>query len=289
MHYYKRNLGDYAKKAGRLSMLQHGAYNLLIDACYDRERFPTLEEAIDWTWASTTDEEEAVKFILKRFFTKQDDGTFVQQRIADELNEYQSKAEKNRLISIYREYAKRERKAGNEPIDFESWQMRHDSCEKTNETCTSGSRDDHERSPNQEPLTINQEPLTKNQEPLFTDNECSDLPPETSEPEPGEEVLITFPTTKFNTQNEVFSVTRTFYNEMLELFPAVDVSQQLRNMRSWAITNPTKRKTIRGYPKFVNNWLTKEQNKGGSSYATSRQDTFGTATSHVLGSGDTNW
>ena len=46
MHYYKRNLGDYAKKAGRLSMLQHGSYTLLIDACYDREQFPTLEEAI---------------------------------------------------------------------------------------------------------------------------------------------------------------------------------------------------------------------------------------------------
>jgi uncharacterized protein YdaU (DUF1376 family) len=46
MHYYKRNLGDYAKKTGRLTMLQHGAYTLLIDSCYDREKFPTLEQAI---------------------------------------------------------------------------------------------------------------------------------------------------------------------------------------------------------------------------------------------------
>ena len=37
MHYYKRNIGDYHKKAGRLSMIEHGAYTLLIDACYDRE------------------------------------------------------------------------------------------------------------------------------------------------------------------------------------------------------------------------------------------------------------
>jgi len=50
MHYYKRNLGDYAKKAGRLTMLQHGAYTLLIDSCYDREVFPTLEQALEWTW-----------------------------------------------------------------------------------------------------------------------------------------------------------------------------------------------------------------------------------------------
>ena len=60
MHYYKRNLGDYAKKAGRLSMIEHGAYTLLLDACYDRERFPTLEEAIEWTWARTPEEVAAV-------------------------------------------------------------------------------------------------------------------------------------------------------------------------------------------------------------------------------------
>ena len=69
MHYYKRNLGDYAKKAGRLSMLQHGSYTLLIDACYDRETFPTLEEAIEWTWASSTAEIEAVQFVLRKFLS----------------------------------------------------------------------------------------------------------------------------------------------------------------------------------------------------------------------------
>ena len=72
MHYYKRNIGDYAKKAGRLSMLEHGAYTLLLDACYDRERFPTLDEAIEWTWARTDAEIEAVKFVLARFFTLED-------------------------------------------------------------------------------------------------------------------------------------------------------------------------------------------------------------------------
>ena len=62
MHYYERNIGDYHRKAGRLNILQHGVYNLLIDACYDRETFPTLEEAIDWVWAASPEEIEAVKF-----------------------------------------------------------------------------------------------------------------------------------------------------------------------------------------------------------------------------------
>ncbi|WP_078461307.1 YdaU family protein [Solemya velum gill symbiont] len=90
MHYYKRNIGDYAKKAGRLSMLEHGAYMLLIDACYDRERFPTREEAIDWCWADSEDEVLAVDRVLNKFFILQDDGVYIQPRIAEEIAQYQA-------------------------------------------------------------------------------------------------------------------------------------------------------------------------------------------------------
>ena len=102
MHYYKRNLGDYAKKAGRLTMLQHGAYTLIIDSCYDREQFPTLEEAIEWTWASNNDEIEAVKFVLNKFFVLQN-GIYIQNRIAEELEDYHAKALINKRIAVERE------------------------------------------------------------------------------------------------------------------------------------------------------------------------------------------
>lgn len=85
MHYYKRNIGDYHKKAGRLSMLQHGAYTLLIDSCYDREKFPTKEEAIDWAWASSKEEIEAVEFVLKKFF-KLEDGVYIQKQIKENID-----------------------------------------------------------------------------------------------------------------------------------------------------------------------------------------------------------
>jgi uncharacterized protein YdaU (DUF1376 family) len=136
MHYYKRNLGDYAKKAGRLSMLQHGAYTLLIDTCYDREQFPTEEEAIEWTWASTEAEIEAVKFVLKRFFTFEN-GVYVQNRIKEEIDLYHDKSEKNKQIAIEREGLKRERARN----------------VKKEERIVQG------RSPNQEPITNNQEPI----------------------------------------------------------------------------------------------------------------------------------
>ena len=107
MHYYKRNIGDYAKKAGRLSMLQHGSYTLLMDACYDREQFPTREEAIDWTWASSAAEIEAVDFVLSKFFDLED-GFYVQTRIRDELAEYRGKAITNKRIADEREAKRKE-------------------------------------------------------------------------------------------------------------------------------------------------------------------------------------
>lgn len=139
MHYYKRNLGDYAKKAGRLSMLQHGAYTLLLDACYDREQFPTFEEAIDWTWASSSVEIEAVEFVLRKFFFLED-GVYVQKRVREALTEYRQQAETNKRIATERETKRREKSTTRAPLV-------------------------NEAPPNQKPLTINQEQLTKNQKP----------------------------------------------------------------------------------------------------------------------------
>ena len=143
MHWYKRNIGDYYKKAGRLSMQQHGAYTLLIDACYDREQFPTEEQAIEWVWASTEAEIEAVRFVLRKFFTEVD-GVFVQSRISDELTDYRDKADKNRQIAIDREAKRRENRTS-----------KHDPC-------TVGLHNEHESPPNQEPVTSNQEPRANN-------------------------------------------------------------------------------------------------------------------------------
>ena len=114
-------------------MLQHGAYTLLTDACYDRERFPTLEEAIEWLWASTTDEEEAVKFVISKFFTLED-GVYVQKRIQDELDKYHENAATNKRIAIEREAKRKGNSTKRAPVV-------------------------NEASPNQEPLTKNQETL----------------------------------------------------------------------------------------------------------------------------------
>lgn len=48
--------------------------------------------------------------------------------------------------------------------------------------------------------------------------------------------------------------------ELTALYPAVDVPQQLRNMRGWLMANPKNRKTKSGIMRFVTAWLSREQN-----------------------------
>lgn len=44
-----------------------------------------------------------------------------------------------------------------------------------------------------------------------------------------------------------------------DAYPAVDVEQELREMRAWANANPAKRKTSRGVAAFAVRWLSKAQ------------------------------
>ncbi len=66
---------------------------------------------------------------------------------------------------------------------------------------------------------------------------------------------------------------KSFYNVPIsdvkhykELYPAVDVEQELRSMCGWLEANIQRRKTRSGIKKFISNWLSKAQNQGGIGY-----------------------
>lgn len=61
--------------------------------------------------------------------------------------------------------------------------------------------------------------------------------------------------------SEEYGITQSQVDEFQSLYPAVDVEQQLRNMRGWLNNNPKNRKTASGIGRFVNGWLTREQNR----------------------------
>ena len=59
-----------------------------------------------------------------------------------------------------------------------------------------------------------------------------------------------------------YLVTQEQEQEWEQLYPAVDIKQELREMRGWLLANKTKRKTRRGIGTFIVNWLSREQDKG---------------------------
>lgn len=78
---------------------------------------------------------------------------------------------------------------------------------------------------------------------------------QTSEPETDVEALI------LNDGSE-WRPTEALFAEYVRLYPNVDVKQQFNEMRGWCLSNPKKRKTKRGITRFVNSWLSREQDKG---------------------------
>ena len=60
-----------------------------------------------------------------------------------------------------------------------------------------------------------------------------------------------------------YPITQEYVNQMASLFPAVDVLQEMRSMAAWCLNNPAKRKTRSGIKRFIGNWLSKCQDKGG--------------------------
>lgn len=83
---------------------------------------------------------------------------------------------------------------------------------------------------------------------------------------PAPEPLITIP---LNDGTE-HGVTSEDIEEYKRLYPAVDIMQEIRNMRGWCQDNPKKKKTKSGIRRFIGSWLSKEQNRGRASPQTEK-------------------
>lgn len=92
MNYFERHLGDYARDAGHLSMLEHGAYTLLLDRYYTTEQGIPADTAHRICRARTRDERAAVDAVLAEFFTLTN-GVWVNGRAEREITKMRAKVE----------------------------------------------------------------------------------------------------------------------------------------------------------------------------------------------------
>mgnify|MGYP001616748329 CR=1 FL=1 len=87
MNYYRRYVGDYLRDTARLSLLEHGAYTLLLDYYYAEERPIPLDaaEVYRMVRAQSEQERQAIDKILTGFFIKQSDG-YRHKRVDHEIS-----------------------------------------------------------------------------------------------------------------------------------------------------------------------------------------------------------
>lgn len=64
-----------------------------------------------------------------------------------------------------------------------------------------------------------------------------------------------------NKTDEYFYIHQEDIDKYKEYYPAVDVEQEIKNMSAWLDANPKNRKTHNGMPRFINGWLSREQNR----------------------------
>jgi len=73
-----------------------------------------------------------------------------------------------------------------------------------------------------------------------------------------EEAVVEIPVLK---PESMFPVTQSMIDTWQDAYPAVDVKQELKQMRVWVDANPQNRKTRGGVKRFITNWLSKSQNR----------------------------
>lgn len=90
MNYYERHIGDYVRDTAHLTMLEHGAYTLLMDRYYATEAGIPADQAHRLARARTREEKAAVDAVLQEFFALVD-GVWTKRRIEQEIEKAQAK------------------------------------------------------------------------------------------------------------------------------------------------------------------------------------------------------
>ena len=99
MNYYRRFIGDYQSDTGHLSVIEHGAYTLLLDLYYATGRVPKeLDSICRIVRAISPEERKAVESILAEFWVLTEVG-WVNERAAIELDKVSEYREKQSIAA----------------------------------------------------------------------------------------------------------------------------------------------------------------------------------------------
>lgn len=237
MNYYRRYVGDYLRKTARLSMLEHGAYNLLLDYYYAEEKPLPLDvdEICRMVRAIRTEERKAIERVLALKFNAQSDG-YHNDRADAEM----------RIASTAIETAKENGKLGGRPrknLQETGWVSENGengTPEKPNGLNLGSEKRGYPQPRNNHPPSAIHQPLTTNPQP-------------SSKPSAESEQI------SLSASFEWEGVTDERRKLWIKAYPAIDIDLELAAAAVWVMENPRNRKSNWG--RFLIAWLKRSQDK----------------------------
>lgn len=230
MNYYNRHIGDYAKDTGHLSMIEDGAYTRMMDVYYGREQPLPLDRDKLYRLVRVRGaaERKAVDDVLAEFF-QMSDGGWHHKRCDGEIARANAKSEKARQSADARWNA-------NGYANVMRTHMPTHSEGNAPSTPIAST-----------PIEL-QVPVGSAPKNGARHVHLDDSP-----------VVISLPLR----DGSKYEVRSSLVTELEPLYPNVDISRTLGEMKGWLLTNPDRLKTRRGAMKFIGGWLQREEEKHG--------------------------
>lgn len=246
MNYYRKYPGDYAGDTQHLTLMEHGAYNKLMDYCYGKDTI-SIPKTDDLRYricgARTRHEKEAVRNVVREFFP---DG--VNNRIQRQLPEELERVETARANGALGGRPKQKPSGlavGNPEFNPDLTQRGTQAQSSPTPTPTPSPTPTPPPSPNAE--------FKKQNSLLCTEHFANDAKSPVLN---GSGIFL-----KTCKTGEEWEVPIAKIGEWEGSYPDVDVRLTLLGIRQWLSDNPRKRKTSNGMVRFLGAWMMREQDK----------------------------
>lgn len=273
-------VADYLADTAHLTPQEHGVYLLLIMNYWQTGKpLPADTRRLSKIVKLRSDYVHKIMNVLSEFFVARD-GKLIHPRIEKELAKFRQKSDAARLAGQKSGEKRRQQKTNGRSTEPEqTFNGRSTDAERTLNYTDTDTDTEYEYEKNKNFSCAELEVSSSTHDGQKMDDHKEALPwfhdadvraklvvdeplfgaAEEAEPEPEQiqEPIIEIPLTG----NAWFAVTDEMVNDWSNLYPAVDVMQELRNIRGWNDAHPRQRKTKRGIRAHINTWLSKAQNQ----------------------------
>jgi hypothetical protein len=233
----------------RFGMEGVGIYWCLVETLYKEEGYLSFDDIEDLAFSFHVTARQIEDIVKNSGLFKFDSKCFWSSRILNELQRVED-ISKIKTKAVRTRWDKARAESGEQQPDAENPapDLLNNTCVLHNENPCNTEKKNCNTVTNVTNVTEN----TKN-----TKRREEEHQPGAENPAPGSSAVISLPTLNGNE----FLISQERIDQFAKAYPSINVLQEIERMKAWLISNPKNGKT--NILRFVNNWLSKQQDKTG--------------------------